>query len=60
MPDTTNFPNWDGHTEFNASNNTNYLLLESNTPKFWDNDVCGANGQKLRTMVMELQGQSAI
>lgn len=51
---TTNFPNFDGHTEFNASNNTNYLLLESSEPIFDNMDEHGANGRKRRRMRIEL------
>ena len=58
--DTTTYPNWDGHTEFNVSNNTNYLLLESNTPRFENMDKSGASGRKRRTMTLELQSRSAI
>jgi len=57
---TTCWPNLDGHTEFNASNNTNYLLIESNSPRFEDMDVAAANGRKRRTRTIELQSRAAI
>jgi hypothetical protein len=57
---TTCWPNIDGHTEFNASNNTAYLLLESNSPRFDNMDEPGATGRKRRTMTIELQTQSAV
>jgi len=57
---TTVYPTWDGHTEFNVSSNTNYLLLESATPIFRDMDEPGASGRKRRTMTIELQTQDAI
>jgi hypothetical protein len=52
--DVTHFPNFDGHTEFNASNNTNYLLVESSEPIFDNMDIHGANGRKRRRMRIEL------
>jgi len=57
---TTVYPNWDGHTEFNASNNTQYMLLESNAPIFRDMDGSGSTGRKRRSMTIELQSQGAI
>ena len=58
--DTTNFPTWDTHTEFNVSTNTNYLLLERNQPNFLDMDGAGASGKKRRTMLIELITRSAV
>jgi hypothetical protein len=57
---TTANPNLDGHTEFNASNNTAYLLLESHDPIYLDYDQPGANGKKRRYMNIELITQMPI
>lgn len=58
--DTTNNPNFDGHTEFNSSSNTNYLLLESNEPIYHNMDGYGASGQKRRQMNIELITRDAV
>ena len=57
---TTVYPNWDGHTEFNSASNTVYMLLESNAPIFRDMDVHGSSGRKRRSMTIELQSQNAV
>ena len=58
--DTTNFPNWDGHTEWNSSGNTAYMLVESYQPLFVNMDGVGSSGQKVRQMEVELKSQSKI
>jgi hypothetical protein len=58
--DTTNFPNFDGHTEFNSDTNTNYLLVESSEPVFDNMDEHGANGQKRRRMRIELVSRDPV
>jgi hypothetical protein len=57
--DTSNVPNLDGYTEFNADDNTNYLNLTGMDVIFRQGDTY-PGGRRTRSMIIELQTRSAI